>query len=77
MPNDTEHTQARELAAKLRAKISSGDLPAGSPLPDVSALAAEYGVSVRSATWAVGSLAAQRLISMGPGGYQVTIADRC
>jgi len=67
----TEHTQAIEVTAKLRARIVSGDLPASSPLPGVSELAGEYGVSKRSAAWAVGSLVAQGLISMGPRGYHV------
>jgi len=68
---DTRHTQAIKVAAALRAKIASGELRAGSHLPDMPALAGEYGVSVHSATWAVGSLAAQGLLSMGPRGYQV------
>jgi len=61
----------------LRAKITSGDLPAGSPLADMSTLADEFGVSKRSVAWAVGSLVAQGFVSMGPGGYQVlAIVDR-
>jgi DNA-binding GntR family transcriptional regulator len=44
---DTRHTQAIKVAAELRAKIVSGDLRAGSPLPDMPTLTAEYGVSVQ------------------------------
>jgi GntR family transcriptional regulator len=65
------HAEAIKVAAMLRDRIISGDLRAGGPLPAVSALADEYGVSRRSATWAIGSLVVQGLISMGPRGYRV------
>lgn len=35
----------REIAGHLQGRITSGELPAGAPMPSESALAAEYGVS--------------------------------
>jgi GntR family transcriptional regulator len=59
------------IAADLRARIASGDLPPGAKLPTEAALAEQYGVSRTAVKWAVNSLKGAGLVQgrRGSGVY--------
>jgi len=55
-------TIAAQLAAMLRARIGSGELAPGQPIPGESTLMRQYGVARETARQAVRSLAAEGLV---------------
>ena len=59
------------IAADLRARIASGDLPPGAKLPTEMRLAQQYGVSRTVVKWAVNSLKGAGLVQgrRGSGVY--------
>jgi DNA-binding GntR family transcriptional regulator len=57
----------QQVAADLRARIASGDLPPGSRLPAYTVLAREYGVGMGTVTRAVGLLRDAGLVETGTG----------
>lgn len=57
----------RVVAADLRRRVESGEWPPGAPLPSLSALSDEYGVSQTTARKAVSSLVAAGLAETSPG----------
>jgi GntR family transcriptional regulator len=60
-------SEAGRVADALRAEILTGDLPDGSRLPSLTALASTYGVSVDIARQAIGILRAERLVATRHG----------
>ena len=52
----------RRVADDLRRRIESGEFPPGSPLPSLTSLQDEYGVSRTTARKAVGNLAEDGLV---------------
>ena len=64
-------TIAAQLAALLRARIGSGELARGKPIPDGSALMDQYGVTQDTIDAAVRGLVAEGLVYMveGRGAY--------
>lgn len=64
MPPTREHIQAR-VAARLRDRITAGDLTSGIPLSEV-ALASEYGVSRTPVREALKQLQAEGLVEIRP-----------
>jgi len=56
-----------QLAAILRDKIASGDLPAGAKLPTLIQLAAEYDLAEMTVRKALRVLAAEGVIVTRPG----------
>jgi len=64
-------TIAAQLAAVLRARIGSGELARGKPLPDECALMQQYGVTQDTARAAVRALVAEGLVYVveGRGAY--------
>ena len=67
-------TIAAQLAVTLRARIGSGKLAAGRPIPDESTLMGQYGVAPETASKAVRALVAEGLVYVveGHGAYVVT-----
>ena len=61
-------TIAAQLAAMLRARIGSGELAPGQPVPGESTLMRQYGVTRETARKAVRALAADGLVYVVPGG---------
>ena len=57
----------RYVAAKLRQRIAAGEFPPGAPLPSLSALAIEYGVSQSTCRKAINSLVSDGLVETVPG----------
>ena len=64
-------TIAAQLAALLRARITSAELARGKPIPGESALAQQYGVTRDTVAAAVRILVAERLVYVveGRGAY--------
>ena len=60
-------TIAAQLAAMLRARIGSGELAPGQPVPGESTLMRQYGVTRETARKAVRALAADGLVYAVPG----------
>jgi len=60
-------TIAAQLAALLRARIGSGELARGKPIPDGSALMHQYGVTQDTIDAAVHALVAEGLVYMVEG----------
>jgi len=58
---------SRQIAAALRARIESGEYPAGSALPSIVRLAQEYEVSANTAKKALAILKDEGLIESVPG----------
>ena len=58
---------SRQIAADLRAKIASGELPPDTKIPSHIALAHEYGVSPETASKAVRILRDEGLVVVVPG----------
>jgi GntR family transcriptional regulator len=56
-----------QLAAILREKIASGEMPAGSKLPTLTQLAADYDLAEMTVRKAVRLLAAEGVIETRPG----------
>ena len=56
-----------QLAEILRARIKSGNLAVGRPLPSLPHLQAEYGISRGTASRAVAVLVADKLVRIVPG----------
>lgn len=56
-----------QIAAILRARITSGELPPGTRLPSVAGLIAEYGVARTTARKALRVLAGEGLARVVPG----------
>lgn len=67
-------TIAAQLAVTLRARIGSGKLAVGRPIPDESTLMRQYGVAPEAARKAVRALAGEGLVYVveGRGAYVVT-----
>jgi GntR family transcriptional regulator len=65
----------RQVAAILRERIESGELPPGTQLPSVLTMAGEYQVSVPTVRKAVNQLKAEGLITGVPG-YGTFVAER-
>lgn len=57
----------RKVAADLRRRVEAGEWPPGAPLPSLSALSIEYGVSQSTARKAIGSLVDAGLAETVPG----------
>jgi GntR family transcriptional regulator len=57
----------QQLAALLRARIDSGDLPPDRPIPSVARLVQEYGVARGTALHAVEVLREEGLVVVVPG----------
>jgi GntR family transcriptional regulator len=58
------------LAAELRRQIADGRLPAGRPVPSISALGAQYGHSRQTCAKAMRLLEGEGLVARFPGlGY--------
>jgi GntR family transcriptional regulator len=57
----------QQLAALLRARIDSGDLPPDRPIPSVARLQQEYGVARGTALHAVEVLREEGLVVVVPG----------
>jgi GntR family transcriptional regulator len=57
----------QRIAADLRGRIESGEFPPGAPLPSLTALSADYGVSTSTARKAVASLRAAGLVESVKG----------
>ena len=57
----------RQLAAILRGKAESGELPPGTQLPSILALSAEYGVATITVRKALAVLKAEGLVTGVPG----------
>ena len=58
----------RQLAALLRERIESGELPPGARLPSITSLAQEYDLAVTTVQKAVGALKDEGLIVTSPMG---------
>jgi GntR family transcriptional regulator len=58
----------RQLAALLRERIQSGELPPGARLPSITSLAQEYDLAVTTVQKAVGALKDEGLIVTSPMG---------
>jgi DNA-binding GntR family transcriptional regulator len=58
----------RQLAALLRERIKSGELPPGARLPSITSLAQEYDLAVTTVQKAVGALKDEGLIVTSPMG---------
>lgn len=56
----------RAIANQIRARIQSGDLPAGSQLEGIRALATEHGVTTATAQRAVTALAQEGWLTVRP-----------
>jgi DNA-binding GntR family transcriptional regulator len=67
-------TIAAQLAVMLRARIGSGKLAVGRPIPGESTLVRQYGVAPETAHKAVRALVAEGLVYVvaGRGAYVVT-----
>jgi GntR family transcriptional regulator len=65
----------RQLAAILKNKIESGELPPGSQLPSALALSGEYQVSVPTVRKAITALKDEGLIT-GVAGYGTFVARK-
>jgi DNA-binding GntR family transcriptional regulator len=65
----------RQLAAILRAQITSGELAPGQQLPSVVALAERYEIAVPTARKAIELLKTEGLITGVPG-YGTFVAER-
>ena len=65
----------RQLAAILRERIKSGELPPGTQLPSALTLAGEYQVSVPTVRKAIDALKAEGLVT-GVAGYGTFVAER-
>jgi GntR family transcriptional regulator len=57
----------QQVAALLRARIESDDLPANRPIPSIQQLQQEYGVARGTALHAVELLKAEGLVRVVPG----------
>ncbi len=57
----------RQVAAILRGRIESGDLPPGSRLPSIATLTQEYGIARTTAAKALRLLVDEGLAEMSPG----------
>lgn len=57
----------QRVAADIREKIASGQIPVGAAIPSTARLAGEYGVSVTVVRAAVNQLRADRLVTGQPG----------
>jgi DNA-binding GntR family transcriptional regulator len=64
----------QQLAAIIRGKVESGELPRGSRLPSITALAAEYEVAQITVQKALGVLKDEGLIT-GIQGYGTFISE--
>lgn len=71
---DTAVPPYLQLAAILRAKIISGELPPGSRLPPILDLGATYGVATPTVRKALRVLKDEGLV-VGVGGYGTFVAD--
>ena len=58
---------SRQIAAALRGRIESGDLPPGARLPSITTLMQEYGVARNTARRALGILEDAGLIEVVHG----------
>lgn len=65
-PGAAEHPH-RQIAAALRQRIRSGDLPAGDRLPSIPALAESYGVAKQTVQRAIDQLRVDGLLITRPG----------
>ena len=64
------------IAAEVRARIESGDLAPGDPVPSITTLVQQHGVARETAAHALKVLAGEGLVRRYPGlGYYVTRAD--
>lgn len=64
----------RQLAAIIRGRITSGELPRGSRLPSILAMSGEYQVSVPTVRKALTLLKDEGLV-VGVGGYGTFVAE--
>jgi GntR family transcriptional regulator len=63
----TDAPSYHEVAAMLRARITSGDLPPGADVPSQADLAAEYGITPGKARMALNLLTTEGLVTAGQG----------
>jgi GntR family transcriptional regulator len=66
---------SRQIAAKIRAQIESGELAPGDRLPSIMALAAEYHVATGTVQKALRILKREGLIESEPS-YGTFVAER-
>jgi DNA-binding GntR family transcriptional regulator len=64
----------QQLAAIIRGKVESGELPCGSRLPSITALAQEYGVAQITVQKALAVLKEEGLVT-GIQGYGTFISE--
>lgn len=70
--HDQDPRVYQRIAADLRAKISSGELASGQPVPSITTLTQDWEVSRRTAAHALQLLEDEQLIRRWPGrGYYV------
>jgi DNA-binding GntR family transcriptional regulator len=65
--HDAEEFPYLQLAAQLRERIASGDLPPGRAIPSIQRLVQEAGLSVMTIRRAIAVLEAEELVSIRPG----------
>jgi GntR family transcriptional regulator len=66
----------RQLAALLRGRIETGELPPGARLPSITSLAQEYDLAVTTVQKAVAALKEEGLIVTSPMGTFVSEGPR-
>ncbi|HUZ35882.1 MAG TPA: winged helix-turn-helix domain-containing protein [Streptosporangiaceae bacterium] len=71
----TPKPPSRQLADLLRAKIESGELAPGTPIPSIVALATEHQVATNTVQKALRILKDEGLITSVPG-YGTFVAER-
>ena len=71
---DSPQPLSRQLAALIREQIRSGELPPGSRLPSINALAAEHDIATATVTKALRILKDEGLI-FGETGHGTFVAE--
>lgn len=73
-PRATAWGAYRGIAARLRARITEGDLAPGTLLPSESVLCTEYGVARNTLRRALDQLADEGLVTVRPGRGRMVVA---